>query len=363
MANGQASRRNQQSQRAQRSQQTQRGQNPPRQQQSRGRPPQRRRRKKYTLHYFILFLFCLGVGLALCFTVLFKVNSIKVEGNSYYSSEELISRSGIQKEQGLFDFSASDIEKMLEDRFPYIQDVQIKRRLPTTVVIKVKEEEPVGAAYTEDGYVVISRTGKVLKTKVNAPPGDVPVILGMEDEVFTVGSYLDEVQTVNGQKTRVLIEKMQKLQNFLDVTESMAFGDLTYISISDNGEIEVLYDGRILIDFGGEIDLSKKIAFVQKVLADGIAENHPLSGYTNDNFEGTIDITDRKQLRTRAIAVNSIRDERAFTVFEDDEAFFAEDEETEELPEEELPEDEIPEENASETGESGENGASTENQQ
>ena len=92
--------------------------------QTQRRPQQRRRKKKYTLHYLLLFLFCIGLGITLCMTVLFKVNSIKVENNSYYSDEELITRSGIAKGDNLFRIGATDIEAMLEDRFPYIRSVK-----------------------------------------------------------------------------------------------------------------------------------------------------------------------------------------------------------------------------------------------
>lgn len=284
----------------------------------------RRRKQKYTLHYLFLFLFCIAVGITICTNVLFKVSTIQVKNNTYYSSEELISRSGIEKGDKLFGINASDTEKMLEDRFPYLQSVNIKRRLPATVVIDVVEESPMGAAYTEEGYAVVSRTGKVLENKMIEAADNIPVLLGLEEEKFTVGSYLYAKSSDGG---RQLNEKLQMIQRFIEAAEAQLLEPLTYVQITDINEIKVLYDERILIDFGGEIDLDKKITFVQKVLTDGIANNHPLSGYTNENFEGTIDITNRKQLHTRAIAVDSVADPRAFTVFEDEEAFFAEDEE------------------------------------
>ncbi len=313
------------------------------QQRPQQRPPQRRRRKKknYTLHYLVLFLFCLGLGITLCLTVLFNVEKIVVENNSYYSDQELISRSGIINGDNLFRINSSDTEKMLEDRFPYIQSVKVKRRLPSTVVLDITEEVPAAAVYTDDGYVIVSETGKALKRGVDAPPGDIPVLLGLEEHSFTVGSY---VYKRTEERERVLDDKIILLQNFQSQCKAQALEPLTYIDISDNGELMALYDGRILIDFGGEIDLEKKISFVQKVLSDGIAENHPLSGYSNENFEGTIDITDRKQLHTRALAVSMVADARAFTIFSEEEAL------EEELPEEdsETPQDEE-EENRKET--------------
>ena len=338
------------SRQASRTQQRQRSQ--PARQVSQQRRSPRRRKKKYTLHYLFLFLFCIAVGITICTNVLFKVSTIQVKNSSYYSSEELIARSGIDKGDKLFGINAADIEKMLEDRFPYLQSVNIKRRLPATIVIDVVEEIPMGAAYTEEGYVILSKTGKTLENKVNEAPTDIPVLLGLEEEKFSVGSYL-YAKSSDGE--RQLNEKLQMIQRFIEAAEAQFLEPLTYIHITDIDEIKVLYEGRILIDFGSELDLDKKITFVQKVLTDGIANNHPLSGYTNDNFEGTIDITDRKQLHTRAIAVDSIADARAFTVFEDDEAFFAEDgepaEETTDTVEETLPEAEAESEEATESGE------------
>ena len=65
-----------------------------------------------------------------------------------------------------------------------------------------------------------------------------------------------------------------------------------------------------------------------------------MSGYTNETFEGTIDITDRKQLRTRAMAVETVADLRAFTVFEEEPEELPPEETPEESPEETLPEGE-----------------------
>ncbi len=327
----------------------QRGQDPRRQtarpaQRVQQRPSQqrqrtRRRRKSYTLHYLLLFVFCIVLGVTLCTNVLFKVSTIQVKNNSYYSSEEIITRSGIKKEDKLFGINTGYIEGMLEDRFPYIQSLEIKRHLPATVVIELVEETPMGAAYTDDGYAIVSATGKVLKNKVKAPPGDIPVLLGLEDMTYTVGSYLYELAEEDGKNTRIIAPKVQLIQEFTEKAAEYGLDELTYISISDSEEIVVLYDERILMDFGGEIDMEKKLNFVKTVLEQGIANNHPLSGYNNDNFEGTIDITDRKQLRTRAQAIRTIADERAFTVFETEDVFLGEDAEVSEEAEEEAPEE------------------------
>lgn len=291
-------------------------------------PSRRRRARRYTIHYLMLFLFCLGLGLTLCFTVFFKVRTIKVKNCTFYSEEEVITRSEIRKGDNLFQINIGDTQRMLMDRFPYFERVKVKRFLPTTVIIDVVEEEPMVAAYTDEGYAVVSYTGKVLKTKIKSPPENICIALGLEHQRFTAGSYLySQEENKRKKKEKVLDERVQMLQRFYDMAKANDFTNLTYVDVSNMGEIKALYDKRILIDFGGEIDLEKKIHFVQNVLERGIAENHPLSGYNNDNFQGTIDITNRKQLRTRALAVNTVWDERAFTVFEEDAHFFPDEDE------------------------------------
>ena len=74
-------------------------------------PSSRRRSRKYAIHYFLLFVFCIGLGLTLCFTVFFKVDIIKIKNNTFYSNEEVIARSQIQKGDNLFQINTKDVEK------------------------------------------------------------------------------------------------------------------------------------------------------------------------------------------------------------------------------------------------------------
>lgn len=277
----------------------------------------KRRSKKYAIHYFLLFVFCIGLGLTLCFTVLFKVDSIKIKNNTFYSNEEVIARSKIQKGDNLFQINIKDTERMLQDRFSYFASVRVKRSLPTTVIIEVQEEEPIAAAYTEQGYAVLGYSGKVLETRVKEPPANLMVVLGLEENNFSAGSYLYEKETSKKKnKTPVLSERMEMLQQFYTVTKEKNLGPITYVDLTNASRIKALYDKRILIDFGSELDLEKKVDFINVVLERGIAQEHKLSGYTDENFEGTIDITNSKQLRTRAVAISTIWDERAFEVFD-----------------------------------------------
>ncbi len=302
------------------------------------RPQKRRRKKNRSFQYLLLFVFCMALGITICMSILFKVEKIVVENNTYYSDQELVSRSGILVGDSLFRINDGDTEKMLEDRFPYIRSIEVKRRLPATIVLDVVEETPAAAIYADDQYVIVSMTGKVLKKDVMTPPGNVPVLLGLDDQKYTVNSY---VYKLTEERERVLEDKIVTMQKFLTKCEAQNLGPLTYIDITDSGEIKALYDGRILISFGGEIDLDKKISFIMKVLDEGIAEKHPNSNYTNENFQGTIDITNRKQLHTRPVAVSTIVDQRAFTDFSkaDGTAEEKEDTETEESGSEDVEED------------------------
>ena len=69
---------------------------------------------------------------------LFNIKEIIIIGNEKLSSEKIISFSGIQKDTNIFKFNKEEIiNNILENA--YIENVQIARKLPSTVEINVEE--------------------------------------------------------------------------------------------------------------------------------------------------------------------------------------------------------------------------------
>ena len=101
----------------------------------------RRRRGRSRLG-FLFKLLCIGgvvVALTMGATVFFRVESVVVTGNSRYTQEEVVAATGIELGDNLFHMNKYEIYDQVRQSLPYIEDVNIRRSLPNTILITVSE--------------------------------------------------------------------------------------------------------------------------------------------------------------------------------------------------------------------------------
>ncbi len=123
----------------------------------------KRRKKKIKFVFFgllfILMMLTLGI---LSVTVFFNAEEIIVEGNTRYTAKELLEQGELSVGQNLFRLDKFEtIEKMQE--FPYVKDVEIDRKLPNTLVVKVIENQPVVWVRAPGGAALLNEEYRVLE--------------------------------------------------------------------------------------------------------------------------------------------------------------------------------------------------------
>ena len=110
-------------------------------------PRNKRKRKRGKGRLGPLFkLLCAGavaVALTMGATVFFQVETVAVTGNSRYSQEEIIQATGIQTGDNLFRMNKFQIAHQVLQGLPYVEEITIRRSLPSTIVITVKEWDAV----------------------------------------------------------------------------------------------------------------------------------------------------------------------------------------------------------------------------
>lgn len=110
-------------------------------------PRNKRKRKRGKGRLGPLFkLLCAGavaVALTMGATVFFQVETVAVTGNSRYSQEEIIKATGIQTGDNLFRMNKYQIAHQVLQGLPYVEELTIRRALPSTIVITVKEWDAV----------------------------------------------------------------------------------------------------------------------------------------------------------------------------------------------------------------------------
>ena len=138
------------------------------------RPRKRRRRRsrgggRFLSLYLVLAVVVTTVVIGAGCIVFFKVNQFEVEGNQRYSTEEIAKASGVSKGDNLFLVNKTETARKLLDELAYVRSVNIKRKLPDTLVITVAETNAAAAIQSGKEWWLVNEEGKVLDTTVVYP--------------------------------------------------------------------------------------------------------------------------------------------------------------------------------------------------
>ena len=275
--------------------------------QSRGSPKGRTFRKirKYLFHYILLAAFCLAILFVMCYTVFFKLDKIQVNGCSVYSQAQIIDEIGAQKGESLFKVNISNAEKLLVGKLPYVRSVKISRQFPTTLKVDVQEEKVLGAVYTNEGFAILSTTGKVLETKVLALREGIPRIVGLVGLTYETGGYLRKSDTKDGE----LLDQIKVLQEVQKQLAANQLTDITYYDVGDILNIEVMLEDKLLLKLGSASEMDYKLEFISKVLAGKKSGEEEFEQVPE---EGTLDFSSPPALHTMSISIDKVKNEEAY---------------------------------------------------
>jgi cell division protein FtsQ len=99
------------------------------------------------------------VALTMGATVFFQVETVAVSGNSRYTEEEIVQVTGIKIGDNLYRLNKNQIALQLLQELPYVENVTIRRSLPSTIVITVTEWDAVARVVSsEDGEISTGST-------------------------------------------------------------------------------------------------------------------------------------------------------------------------------------------------------------
>lgn len=91
----------------------------------------------------------------------FTINKIVVSGNRHLTGGDIIALARIRRGESLLSVRSARIERSLM-KSPWIKDVSIRKELPGTIIIRLREAEPVAILKKKKGLYIISREGVVL---------------------------------------------------------------------------------------------------------------------------------------------------------------------------------------------------------
>ena len=223
----------------------------------------RRRKKNYALYYIILFIFIVVAGIVLSLTVFFNIDAIQVEGNSRYSAEEVIEKSGLRTGDNLFRISTGQAAEQLVSSLVYVDQVEINRQFPSAIKITITEAQPV-MSFSSDGkgYSIVSAAGRILDSNLSAPAENTFIVNGVDLEGYTTGDF---IKSDTGQG-------MNLLTTINEVCAELELTGVTRVDINSVVDIRIYLGERLRIDVGSITELQYKLTFAKELVDTRLSE-------------------------------------------------------------------------------------------
>ena len=111
----------------------------------------------------------LAAGFLISAAVLFKIETVTVEspdGQLAYDDSQIVAAFGQPAGENLFGFNTAEAQQAIAAALPYLESVEIKRRLPDTVVITATPAVETYTVESAAGWAVLSQDRK--STRLNS---------------------------------------------------------------------------------------------------------------------------------------------------------------------------------------------------
>lgn len=225
----------------------------------------RKKRRKYskanrTLHYMLIVTFLLAAGIILSLTVFFQIESVTAVGTDKYPPDNIVTESGILAGDNMFRVDSASVSARILDKFPYIESVAVRRKLPNIILLELTQCVPAGALVDGEDYLIISRSGKVLERGLVFIPENVPVIKGIKTGGAKPGDILGPDAA----------DALKMLDYLFEAIAETNFGEITNVDLTDLYNMKVVYENRLLLNLGTELDLPAKLNFLKEAIANEI---------------------------------------------------------------------------------------------
>ncbi len=248
----------------------------------------RRRRKRHKsnriLYYILVLLILAIVGVTLSLTVFFKITAITVKGVNKYPVEAIQQLTGISVGDNLFRADLKTAKAKIME-LPYVEEVTLKRTYPPVIVVEVIQAKPVAALEEANGgYTLISADGRILERDAQLPAELLPII-GAELQ-GNPGDYPAQAPKKATVEELALAEESAeiiRMTNYLLQALEESGLVLQEVDFSDRYNILAKYSKDIVVEFGSESELARKMKLVREVI-----ENQLEADFRGVLYAGTV---------------------------------------------------------------------------
>lgn len=206
------------------------------------------------------------VAVILSMVIFFRVETIRVQGVSYYSEEEILEACGVATGDNLLTLSRGEISGNIMAPLKYIDSVKVSRQLPNTLIIQVTESEPKYAVQDVEGnYFLMTAQGKIVEQISGNSYKEFTIIEGLRAEVPVIGE--DVVIYVNEGEATKAKGQLTAMKEMLVAVEEAALGrHIASVQIPSAYSISLWYEDRFLVELGDTKRMDYKLEYLKAVI-------------------------------------------------------------------------------------------------
>lgn len=239
----------------------------------------RKRKIRKLIVTVVISALVLAVVFAVLFFALFRVSAVRVEGVTSYPSSEILDAASIETGKNLFFIDYDALQKQIEQKLPYCDNVKIKKKLPSTLIINVEQSKEVFSVIVDNGIFAITNEDlKVLDVSGDYHMGTILVEGNSEAVNYQLGVELPFTDVAGDDPVKTA------LSTVCQAIEDSEIEGIEYINVEDKHNIFLIYDDRIIIKIGDTNDIIHKMSLAKKA----IDEENKLSSSQYGELDVTI---------------------------------------------------------------------------
>lgn len=238
-----------------------------------------KRAKRIRRIIFCIVIIAILIGAIILFLMsdVFNISKITIENNNKVTETEVVQASGIQVNENRFKKSKRKIIKNIKEQLPYVESVEISKKLNGEVIITITEREPTYMLKYEKKYAYINNQGYILEISDIAL--ELPILTGYSSENIIPGNRLD-------------VEDLEKLDTIIEIIETAKTHEIsniiTEIDITKTNNFIISIPSQMkTIEFGDGSNINVKILTIIEVMKK------------TEGQEGTIFISNRVYFREK----------------------------------------------------------------
>ncbi|QJA09278.1 FtsQ-type POTRA domain-containing protein [Romboutsia sp. CE17] len=217
----------------------------------------KRKRRKDKLIIVLTFILMVSLGaISLVKSNIFNLTKVEIIGNTTLKDDQIIDLEKLVTNKNIFTYNLKKVRKEIVNN-PYIEDAQVKIKLPNKIVITVKEIDIVAVLFNGNEYCYIDSSGNLIE-KINNLEENNDKIICSVDYTLSNNSI-----TFKNQKEK---DGMLKVLNI--IKSEYLEKEVKQIEYTNEDEINIItkYGTKFLIVDDKELEYN--IARASKILVD-----------------------------------------------------------------------------------------------